>query len=216
MRGKAPRTAAGAGLVPNLFALLGPRAAEGTYTVKLIKDKDTYTSEVRLVPDPRSRHSAADRAAQRDAVWKLYALVERLAYLTDAIGDARDQARARAAKLPAADALRRALSTLGDDLEAQRTSLVASKQGEGISGEEKLREELGALYGNVNGYEGRPTDSQVNRMGVLAKRLDAAAAAFDQRMANDTAALNPQLAKKKIEAIVKLTFEDWDKRTARK
>jgi photosystem II stability/assembly factor-like uncharacterized protein len=216
MRGRAPRTAAGVGLVPNLFSLMGPRVAPGTYTVKLIRDKDTLTSDVRLVPDPRSRHSADDRAAQRDTVWKLYALVERLAYLTDAIAGARDQARAHAAKLPAADALRRSLEKLADDLEAQRTSLVASKQGEGISGEEKLREELGALYGNVNGYEGRPTDSQINRLGVLAKQLDAAVKAFDQRMAKEASSLNPQLAKKKIEPLVKLTYEEWDKRTARK
>jgi hypothetical protein len=216
MRGKAPRTAAGAGLVPNLFALMGPRVADGTYTVKLIKDKDTYTSEVRLVPDPRSSHSAADRAAQREAVRKLYGLVERLAYLADAIADSRNQARARAAKLQAADALQRQLSKLADDLEAQRTSLVASKQGEGISGEEKLREELGALYGNVNGYEGRPTGSQINRMDVLTRQLDDAVAAFEQKMAKDAVALNAQLARKKLDPIVRLTPEEWEKRTARK
>jgi len=216
MRSKPPRTAAGAGLVPNLFALMGPRVADGTYTVKLIKDKDTYTSEVRLVPDPRSSHSAADRALQRETVWKLYHLVERLAYLAGAITDARDQARARAAKLPAADALQRQMSKLGDDLETQRTSLVASKQGEGISGEEKVREELGALYGNVNGYEGRPTESQINRLGVLAKQLDDAVAAFDQKVAKDAAPINAQLARKKLAPIVKLTPEEWDKRTAKK
>lgn len=212
MRAKAPRTAAGAGLVPSLYSLMGPRVAEGTYTVRLIKDKDTYPSEVRLVLDPRSTHSAADRAAQQETVWKLYRMVERLAYLTDALADARNQARARAEKLPAADALRTLLEKLADGLEAQRVALVASKQGEGISGEEKLREELGALYGNVNGYEGRPTDSQTNRIGVLAKQLDDAVAAFDAVMAKDAAAVNAQLAKKKIDPIVKLTPEEWDTR----
>ena len=216
MRAKAPRTATGAGLVPSLYSLMGPRVAEGAYTVKMIKDKDTYTSEVRLVLDPRSTHSAADRARQRETAWTLYRMVERLAYLTDALADARNQARARAEKLPAADALRTLLEKLADTLESQRVALVASKQGEGISGEEKLREELGALYGNVNGYEGRPSDSQINRMGVLAKQLDDAAAAFDATMAKEATALNAQLAKKKIDPIVKLTPEAWNTRGERR
>lgn len=216
MRAQPPRTAPGAGFVPNLYALLGPRVPEGTYAVKLIKDKDTFTSEVRLVPDPRSTHSAADRAQQQETVWKLYRLVERLAYLVDAIADARAQARARVAKLPAADALRKPLEPLANDMEARRTSLVASKQGEGISGEEKLREELGSLYGNVNGYDGRPTDSQINRMGLLANELDDAVAAFDQAIGKGAGTLNAQLTKKKLDPIVKLTPEEWEKRAARR
>jgi hypothetical protein len=215
MRAKPPRTAAGAGLVPSLFSLMGPRVADGTYMVKMIKGKDTYSSEVRLVLDPRSTHSAADRALQRETVWKLYGLVERLAYLADAIVDARDQARTRAAGLPAADALRKPLEAFADRLEAQRTSLVSSKQGEGISGEEKLREELGALYGNVNGYEGRPAESQINRMGVLAGQLDQAVAAFEAALAKDAASLNAQLAKRKIDPMTRLTQEEWNKRSTR-
>jgi hypothetical protein len=65
-------------------------------------------------------------------------------------------------------------------MEAQRVALVSSKQGEGISGEEKLREELGTLYGNVNMYEGRPTESQLTRLSVLEKQLAAAISAFEK------------------------------------
>jgi len=86
---------------------------------------------------------------------------------------------------------------------------VASKEGEGISGEEKLREEIGVLYGNVNSYEGRPTESQRRRMGVLARQLDAAYAAFEATMAKEGTAVNQQLARKKIDPIVKLTRDAW-------
>jgi len=34
-------------------------------------------------------------------------------------------------------------------------------EGGWISGQEKLRERLGTLYGDVSGYDGRPTDSQL-------------------------------------------------------
>jgi hypothetical protein len=114
----------------------------------------------------------------------------------------RDQARARAAKLPKGDALRRRLESLADEMENQRKALVATKQAEGgISGEEKLREELGTLYGNVNGYEGRPTQSQLDRMGVLGAELEAAGKKLDARADREIAALDPLLRKAKLEPL---------------
>jgi photosystem II stability/assembly factor-like uncharacterized protein len=168
MRLPAPKTAPGASLVPNLYSLMGPRVPAGTYTVKMIKGKETFTSSVTLEHDPRSKHTAADRALHQKTVATLYGMVERLAGLINGIIATRDKARA------AGD------TALADDLERQRVSLVSSKQGEGISGEEKLREELGTLYGNVNMHEGRPTDSQLRRMTVLEKQLQDAAAAFEK------------------------------------
>jgi photosystem II stability/assembly factor-like uncharacterized protein len=201
MRSDPPRFAPGSGIIPNLYALMGPRALEGTYTVKLIKGADTYTSTIELVPDPRSKATAADRKAQRDVVDKLFALVERSTDLIDGITSVRDQAAARAAKLPAADPLRTRLEALGAGMEKQRTALVATSKGEGISGDERLREELGTLYGNVNGFDGRPTRSQVDRMAVLAAQLDAATGLFKAAQASDVTPINAELAKKKLEQI---------------
>ena len=212
MRSKTPRTAAGAGIIPSFGAFVGPRAPHGTYTVKLIKDKDTYTGQVSLVPDPRSTHTPGDRAAQYEMAWQLYALHERLTFTVESIAAARDQARDRAGKLPEKNALRKRLEALAESLETQRKALVASKEGEGISGEEKPREEIGTLYGNVNVYEGRPTESQRQRMGVLGKQLDAAAAAFEATLAKEGAAANRELAKRKLPPLTRLTREEWDKR----
>jgi len=83
MRIAAPKTAPGASLVPNLYSLMGPRVPAGTYTVKMIKGKETFTSTITLQHDPRSTHGADDRALQRKTVMKLYAMVERLATLID-------------------------------------------------------------------------------------------------------------------------------------
>ncbi len=205
MRSKPPRIAPGSGIIPNLAAMWGPRVAEGVYTVKLIKNKDTYTTTIRLVPDPRSKATAADRQLQRETLDRLFGLVERSTYLIEAITSVRDQAAARAEKLPAADALRKRLEAYSAAMEKQRTSLVATSKGEGISGDERLREELGTLYGNVNGFDGRPTRSQIDRMGALASELDAATAAFDAAAGKDLAALNQALARKKLDPIVKPT-----------
>lgn len=216
VRSKAPRTPAAASIIPSYYAFLGPRALEGTYTVKMIKGKETYTTSVDLVPDPRSTHSAEDRVLQRETAWKLYALLERLTFTVESIADARDQATARAEKLPQGEGLRKRLTGLADEFEKQRTALVASKEAEGgISGEEKLREEIGMLYGNVNGYEGRPTQSQIQRLGVLAKQLDAAFARFEASFKKDAEPLSGPLKRRKLEPIGKLPREEWERRATK-
>jgi hypothetical protein len=134
----------------------------------MIKGKETFTSSVTLVHDPRSKHTPEDRALQQKTVMQLYGMVERLAALIGNIIATRDKARASGD------------TALADDMERQRVALVSSKQGEGISGEEKLREELGTLYGNVNMHEGRPTSSQLTRMEVLEQQLAAATSAFEK------------------------------------
>ncbi len=214
MRSRAPRVPAAAALIPSYYAFVGPRAPEGEYTVKMIKGKDTTTTKLKLVPDPRSSSTPEDRAAQQETVWKLYVLMERLTFTVESITDARDQARARSEKLPRGDGLRKRLEALADVMEKQRASLVASKESEGISGEEKLREEIGLLYGSVNGYDGRPTGSQILRMGVLSKQLDAAHAAFEAAFTKEATALKPLLAAKKQEPIEKLSHEAWEKRAS--
>lgn len=212
-RGKAPRVAAAASLIQSFGVFMGPRFPEGPYTIRMTKGKDTYSTTVELTPDPRSSHTAQDRALQRETAWKLHGLVESLTFTVDSFSEARDQARARAEKLPPGDALGKRLVAAADGFERQRVALVASKESEGgISGEEKLREELGMLYGNVNGYEGRPTESQLRRMGVLGKELEAAAARFEASFKKDAEPLGPELRKRRLEPIGKLSREEWEKR----
>jgi hypothetical protein len=203
MRAPAPKMPA-ASAFAGIWSLFGPRAPEGTYSVKMIKGKDTYTSSVTLVTDPRSKVTAEDRKLQRETAWTLYGMLERLTATVDQMIGVRDQARARASGLPKGSALRRRLEALGDEMEKQRTALVATKGAEGgISGEEKLREELGTLYGNVNGYEGRPTRSQLDRMGVLGADLEAAGRGLQAHADREIAALDPLLRKAKLEPLTK-------------
>jgi hypothetical protein len=146
----------------------------------------------------------------------LFAMVERSTWIIQAISAARDEATARAQALPAADPLRKRLESFAAAMEKQRTALVATSKGEGISGDERLREELGTLYGNVNGFDGLPTSSQTERMTVLAKELDSAIVAFEAATSKELAALNPELAKKKQAPIEPLTREAWEKARAKK
>jgi hypothetical protein len=181
----------------------------------MIKGKDTYTSQVTLVHDPRSKYGEEERTAQRETTLKLYGMIERLTMVVESITDARDQAGARAGALPQGDALRKRLEAFQKTMEGLRQALVSVKEGEVVSGEDKLREELGLLFGVVNLYEGRPTQSQVTRMGVLGKDLEAAYAKFKSAVAKDVPPLNAQLASRKLEPVTPLTEETWKAKQAK-
>jgi hypothetical protein len=57
------------------------------------------------------------------------------------------------------------------------------------------------VYGDVNGYEGRPTEMQINRTQALSHELDDVMTDFQKLAAKDLAQINAGLKKKKLEAI---------------
>ena len=214
MRLKPPKMPGGNSIVQSAGAFLGPRTPAGAYTVKLVKGGQTYTSQVVLVPDPRSTVSAEDRALQQKTAMEAYQLLERLTYLDEAAVDARDALRKRAEALPKNDGLRRQIESVAGQLDAFHASLVATSEGGWLSGEEQLREKLGTLYGGINGYEGRPTQAQVAQVKVMAGRLDRAAGRLDGIAEKDLAAVNKALAGRKLEPVKVMTKEEWEKKQA--
>jgi photosystem II stability/assembly factor-like uncharacterized protein len=210
MRMRPPRMPGGNSVVFSGGSFFGPRMPAGKYTVKYTKGSETYTQTIELVPDPRSAYTAEERALQQKTVRNLYDMVERFTFLTERTINLRDQANARAAKLSGNEKTQ--LAALGNKLDALVKTLVATREGGWLSGEEQLRERLGMLYGAVNFYDGRPTDPQLNEMNVLTKELDAKQAAFDAIVAKDVAAANKSLEAKKLDALKLMSHEEWDKR----
>ena len=153
-------------------AAVGPRVLPGVYTVKMTRSDKVYTTQLTVTLDPRAKFTVEDRKQQFDLVTKLGALLNHMSWAVDAIIAIRDGAGERAAKLPAADPLRLKLQDLAGAADKIRSKIVATKEGGMVTGEERLREFLAGLYGDVNGYEGRPTDSQAARAGVLAHELE--------------------------------------------
>jgi photosystem II stability/assembly factor-like uncharacterized protein len=198
---------------PNLAgpALFGPMVPEGLYTVKLIKDKETFTGQIKVVADPKSVHSAADRTLQQQTVHKLYEMQERLAFIDDTVTDTRDKAKDRAGRLDGADAVAKEVQAFADKLEALHKTLVATKEG-AITGEEQLRERIVELYGWVSQYGGRPTQSLLDRIPVLEKEIDAKNAEFESTITKDLSAVNARLTSKKLEPIKVMTKEEYDKK----
>ncbi len=209
MRLKAPRvpTAASA-----LFgAAFGPRVLPGAYTIKMTKDKNVYTTQLNVIPDPRSTATPQDLRAQFDLSMKLYTLLNEMTFAVDRINGVRTALEDRASKLPANDAVGRRLRTASAQVDDIRKKIVATKEGGMITGEERLRENLGDLYGGVIFYEGRPTQMQQMRTDALTRELTDVATSFDAWSAKELPRINADLGKKNLAAIQPITRDQWDK-----
>jgi photosystem II stability/assembly factor-like uncharacterized protein len=211
MRLKAPKTPPATSLVPDFNTLVGPYVPDGAYTVKLTRGKETYSAEVKALPDPRPKHSPADRAEQHRVAVQAYNLVEHIAYVVDLATDLQSQAGDRAAKLPADDSLRKRMEGLRDSCGATLSKLSATKEG-GYTGEIKLREKILEVYGGVNGYGGRPTESQTSQLAALTKELDGTESAFRGMAEKEITTANSELEKKRLPLLRLLTEEDWRKK----
>src|SRR5580700_7123870 len=192
-------------------AAQGPRVLPGTYTIKMTKGDQVYTESLKVVLDPRAKYTVEDRKAQFALAMKLDKMLGHMSYAVSAIEGVRDAAVARGAKLPEKDPLRGRLQQLSTELDNLRSKIVATKEGGAITGEERIREHLGNLYGDVNTYEGRPTDYQVARAESLGRELEDVITDFRKLMDKELAAINAGLQKKKLEVISVLTEADWTK-----
>jgi photosystem II stability/assembly factor-like uncharacterized protein len=199
MRMKPPKVATAVRLAYG--GLTGPMYPEGTYTVKLVKGDKVFTEKLVLAVDPKCIHSKEDRALQNETAMKLYNLQEELAYLSELIKRAGKEATAAADSVKKDDG-KNNLKEFAGKLNDLSITLIASKEGTGITGEEKLREKLSALYGGVVGYPGRPTDSQLERVKGLEDEFKKAVDAKDKIINNYLEKINLQLtssAMKKLE-----------------
>jgi len=212
MRMKAPKVPPAASAA--FAASDGPRMVPGTYTVKMTKGKETYTTKFDVAQDPRAKHTLEERQEQFDLTMKLYEMLGRMTFAVDQITDVRNQANDRASKLPANDSSRKQVEAFAKNVDSVRGKIVATKEGGAITGEERIREFMADLYGNVNGYEGKPTQPQIERTAALDKELSDVIAQFDALTKKDLAAVNAALEKKKLQPITVLSKADWDKKNS--
>jgi photosystem II stability/assembly factor-like uncharacterized protein len=193
-------------------AAVGPRVLPGAYTVKMTKGDNVYTEQLNVTLDPRAKFSLEDRKAQFELMMKIYHTVEHMTFGVEAIEGVRNAANERAQKLREKDSLRKPLQDLAAKCEVIRSKIVATKEGGMVTGEERIREHLGQLYGTVNGYEGRPTEYQSAREDSLAHELQDVLDDFEKLTQKELPAINGGLKKRKAEAITVLSETDWQKK----
>ena len=86
--------------------------------------------------------------------------------------------------------------------------------GGAITGEERIREHVGELYGIVTEYEGRPTNYQVARADALNHELDDVVADFNKLIVTELPDLNNGLQKSKLGPITIPNETEWLKEHA--
>ena len=203
---KPPKTAPSPQLAGG--ALFGPTIPQGTYTIKMIKGNETFSSQVKIVPDSTLPHSEEDRQLQYTTTMKLYQMQEELAYLADSTTSLRDQAKDRAGKLSKGDETAKALNAYADKIDKFHKTLVATKEGL-ITGEEQLREKVVEMYQFVSNYGGRPTNSQIENTAKLEKEIKKAEATFATITGKELENLNAKVKNKKLEPLKVASKEEW-------
>ncbi len=207
MRTKPPRTAKGVRL--DYAGFTGMLVEPGTYTVRITKGDKTYSGNVTLVKDPISQHSDEDIAQERKSAQQLYNMSEDLAFFNQQVLNQIDSSKSILATTKNAT-VKKAVQDYLDKLEKIRKELIATKEGLGITGEERIREKLSELYAQVVTYDGRPTDSQLQRVDGLKfdmqKQKDVAEALWK----NDMPKLNAQLRAAKETLLTILSRADFD------
>jgi len=191
-------------------AAQGPRVLPGTYTVKMTRGKETYTTQLELVLDPRAKFTLEDRKLEFDAAMRLHRLLGDMSFDVDRINGVHAALLEREAKVKGDAALGKRLQELAEKVETIRKKIVATTEGGAVTGEERIREKTTGLYGEILNYEGRPTDYQTARIDSLKKELEDVAGEFDTFVTKELSAVNKSLSQKKLEPIQPIERKTWD------
>ncbi len=140
----------------------------------------------------------------------LYNDLSQLTYLVETAVSVRDQASDLAKGLKPKDKTRKALEEVTASYNELRANMVSTNEAGWLSGEEKLREELANLYAGVTAFEGRPSQTQLDRKKVLETRLDEFQTHFNSLRDQGVAELNRTLAKKGMELLKVQSKEEWE------
>lgn len=211
MRMKPPKVAKGVRIDGAGF--YGPLCEPGEYTVKMSRGNQVTEGKITLVKDPGYPHSEQDIALQRKTTNELYKMSEDLAFLNENVYQSMRLAKEKADSTKNSS-LKKSLLSFSGKMESIRKELVATKGGQSITGEERLREKLSELYGGVMSYMGRPSDSQLDKVKNLKQEMEKQQTAADMIWNSELQKINGMLIKEGRQEIKLLTRDSFDKMEA--
>ena len=208
MRLKAPRVPPAA--TAAFEVAQGPRVVPGTYTVKMTRGTETYSTQLAVKQDPRAKFTPEDRQMEFDTSMRVYNFLGDMAFDADSISAMQNALLERTAKVKNDAPLAKQLQSAADHMDELHKKIVSTKEGGAVTGEIRIREYTTELYGDLLNYEGRPADYQAARIDSLKKELADVSAQFDAFASKELPAINKSLARKKQEAIHPLARAAWD------
>lgn len=193
-------------------ATSGPALGEGTYDIRIIRNKDTVMTKITVQQEKNSPYTVEDRKIRLDAISKSYDMLNDFAYTVNGITNMRDDANKIAASLPEKDKLRKQLEMLAHTLDTLHAHVVYTREGMIVSEQAaRLREKLSNNYGTFMFYEGRPNNSSLDQIKSLQTEINVTENTFNQILKNYLPKINPQLKEKGKPELVLKNREEFDK-----
>jgi photosystem II stability/assembly factor-like uncharacterized protein len=171
MKLKPPKSARGASGMGNMGAFagaFGPMAMPGTYQIKITTPVGSETGSLVLLPDPET--TPQEYALLLEVSQTLFNMVESLATLEEQVRTKLDSVTAQLPRIK--DKKRKAAYKAYEaELTSLRKELTETIESKGITGEEKLRSQIGQLYVATVMSDQAPTQSTFDRMLFLQTEL---------------------------------------------
>ncbi len=190
-------------------AFVGPPYPPGDYTVKIHKDDNTYEGKIKVVYDPDSPHSEEARDLRLTIMVQAYDLLENLAFVDAQVVELRDKTEEKAEAV-SDEKLKEQLLDLTGQMTTLRQDILATKQGR-VTGERKLREKIASIYGGVMGYQGKPSNSQIERLNNLENEVNELGNKVSGIINKDLSEINEILKEQGISEIKIITLEEFIK-----
>jgi photosystem II stability/assembly factor-like uncharacterized protein len=151
-------------------AAFGPEYEPGTYTIKVVKGDETFSTNLVLNDVKDSKHTPGDRKLQRATLMQAFNMLEKLSAIDEQILNTRDSLKEKAAT--AKGSKLKKINGLIADCENMHEQISATQSGEGgITGQVRLREKIAEIYAAVGGYRGKPTNLQIKALLTYEKEV---------------------------------------------
>jgi photosystem II stability/assembly factor-like uncharacterized protein len=170
LRMKPPKVASG-GTKIDFGGFVAPMVLPGDYTIKLKVGEKEYTQPLKVIHDEKNKElSLNDRQLQYKVAIQLYKMHEDLAATVDDINEKQKLIKDNLNKVKDSST-KKLMIEFNDQLEAQRSQLLGTKQKSVFADEQKLREKITDVYSAVASQEAPPSNLQVQRAETLQKEL---------------------------------------------
>ncbi|MBK6731848.1 MAG: glycosyl hydrolase [Bacteroidetes bacterium] len=192
-------------------AIFGPDRPAGTYTIKVIKEDQTYETQLDLNDNPVLNYSDADKKARMDGLMKAYNMLEELAFIDKQVTELRDQSIILADSVKS-KGMRGLCFEINQLTTTMHEQTVSTQQGEGgIVGQVRLREKIGEVYGAILGYSGKPGEPQLNALELYNTQVKTMGELLDPIKNDQMKDLNAFCVKQGLTPITLTTREEFFK-----
>lgn len=180
----------------------------GDYLARVSKGNEMHEDTIRVFLDPESPYTPEEVALKRKYQLMGFALLEDLAFLDRRMTELRAGLEVLTASQTRASMTKK-LHAIESELQSLTDRMMITNYGD-LRGDERLREEVGFLYGAISIYGGAPTRVQMERMAYLNEKVRAMERDVQAHLDASLKVVNKGLAKAGEEALVLSTRESFD------